>query len=232
MPRLIDLCPADIDKCRDENMPLFIPFGTVEYHGSQLPVGADILFPEALLSEIDKREPILIAPTVTCCPNGNAVSGPEKYTIDFSVDLFMNYCYEMLKGYFAAGFKHIILLLHHQYPNILSMLRVVLAKLSMYECKNELGNGWWTDNNYAEQPWIEIYFASLDNQCFNAHGTVQETEAMMAAAYDTVKMEYLTDNEPHWNAGAEKADKAHADKCFNEIVDMWVQKINNWNPKK
>ncbi len=231
MPRLIDLCPADIDKYK-ESLTLFIPFGTVEYHGSQLPVGADILFPEALLEEIDKKAPILIAPTVTCCPNGNAVSGPEKYTIDFSVDLFVNYCYEMLKGYFGAGFKHIVLMVHHQSPGITTMLRLALSKLTMYEVQNELGNGWWTDDKTLAQPWTEIYPASLDKPYFNAHGTKQETEAIMAAAYNTVKMNYLTSAEPHWNAGAEKADKTHADECFKEIVDMWVQKVNNWNPKK
>ncbi len=232
MPRLIDLCPADIDKCRDENMPLFIPFGTVEYHGSQLPVGADILFPEALLREIDKRAPIMIAPTVTCCPNGNAVSGPEKYTIDFSVDLFVNYCCEMLRGYFKTGFRHIVLLVYHQIPGITAMLRLALMKLTMYEVKNELGDAWWTNNLELGEPWVEIYCALLDKDDFKAHGTRQETEAMMAAAYDTVKMNYLTDSEPHWNAGAENASKTHADECFKEIVDMWVEKVTNWNPKK
>ncbi len=231
MPYVVNSCPRELDEYRDKGLPLFIPFGTVEYHGSQLPLGADIIFPEKLLAEIEKHYPIVIAPTVTCCPNGNAVSGTEKYTIDFSVDLFMDYCYELLKGYMKTGFRHIVLIVHHQGPNIEHMLRVVLAKLTMYEVKNELGDSWWTDNKSPSGPWVEIYGALLGSQDFNAHADKPETEGIMAVAPETVHLEYIGDNEPHWNANARLSDKAHADECFAALLDKWLQKVKNWMPK-
>ena len=222
MPYLVNMCPKDIDELK-ENTPLFIPFGTVEYHGSQLPVGSDILFVDGLMRELDKKARIMVAPTVTCCPNGNIVAGPEKYTIDTSAKLFQEYCYEMIKGYSAAGFRHIILLVYHQAMNIEFLLRAVLMRIE-YEQKNELGNGWWTANKNPSTPWIEIERAFLDTTEFSAHGGLPETEAVLSVAPETVHKEYLGDDEAHWNKGAENADRAHGDEVFAKILDKWVQK--------
>lgn len=42
MPYIQTMCPAELKAAMEAGLPLFIAAGSIEYHGSQLPLGTDI----------------------------------------------------------------------------------------------------------------------------------------------------------------------------------------------
>ena len=92
MPYLQDMCPAQLRQAQEETWPLLIGAGTIEYHGSQLPLGTDLLLVEGLLRGIEQRTAAVVAPSFAYSPTGYAVSGQEQGSVDVSTGSFMSYC--------------------------------------------------------------------------------------------------------------------------------------------
>lgn len=203
-----------------------IAAGSIEYHGSQLPLGTDLLIIEGLLREIDKKHPIVIAPSFVYSPTGHAVSDPEDGTVDISVDCFINHCGEILKNYEQMGFEKIIVLVHHQRGNIATIIQTAILKFNMYEVSNELGAGSWTKNlQRTSKTNIEIQNALLGSAEFGGYGGRGETEAIMVLYPDLVHLENLGENEVWWNESVNEATVSKANEQMNIIVDKWVEKL-------
>lgn len=231
MPYLQNMCPKDIKAVIAKNLPLLIAVGTIEYHGSQLPVGTDLMIVEGTLREIEKRMPAVIAPPFIYSPNGYAVSGPENGTVDISVDCFINHCAEILHAYRQMGFQKIKVFVHHQGGNIRKFVETAVLKTGMYSTQNELGYGWWTAKKAsAASGAIEVCNTVIGEQeilsAFGGHGGKGETQAVMATYPETVKMEYLTDDEPWWNASVYEADQRQAERCFEVLINNQVEKLS------
>lgn len=231
MPYLQNMCPKEIKAAIEGDLPLLIGVGTIEYHGSQLPVGTDLMIVEGTLREIEKQMPVIVAPSFIYSPNGYAVSGPENGTVDISVDCFINHCAEILHAYRQMGFKSIKVFVHHQGGNIRKFIEVAILKTGMYNTQNELGNSWWTDKKSSKYPAsIEVCATVIGEQeilsAFGGHGGKGETQAILATYPETVKMEYLTDREPWWNASVYEANKEEADRCFTILVSNQVKKLS------
>lgn len=229
MPYLVNMCPKDFEQAKKDGLTLLVPVGTVEYHGSQLPLGTDLFVTEGLCREIEKRVPVVVAPSFTFSPNGYAVSGPDKGTVDISVDTFMKYCGEILRNYREMGFKKIVVIVHHQADNIIKMLQAEIIKMNMYETYKETGNGWWTDNKASKYNCsISVLPAKLGTDVFPGHGGIGETEAVLALYPELVKMENIDDidKEPFWNKTAFKAKKEHADEQLEKILKIWIEKLS------
>lgn len=226
MPYLLDLCPDEFKKAVKDGMPLMISTGSVEFHGGQLPLGTDLFITEGILKEIEKQLPVIIAPSITYCPTGHAVSGPEEGTIDVSVDCFINYCGQILKDYEHMGFKKIYVLLHHQGGYIESFLKTAIYKYSIYEVQNSLGDGWWTKNiSPTVNGNIELVSAMLDTKFFGGHGGKGETEAMMAFRPETVCMDNIEKELYFWNITAFEANHENANKQKYILTEKWIEKI-------
>ncbi len=230
MPYLQNMCPKDLKAAIAAGLPLLIGVGTIEYHGSQLPVGTDLMIVEGTLREIEKKAPVVIGPSFIYSPNGYAVSGPENGTVDISVECFINHCAEILQAYRQMGFQKIKVFVHHQGANIRKFLEVAVLKTGMYHTKDELGNGWWTDKKAsAASGTIEVCNTVIGEQeilsAFGGHGGKGETQAVMATYPETVKMDYLTDDEPWWNASVYEADAAEAKRCFDILIENQVKEL-------
>ncbi len=223
------MTPKDLQAAVAENRPLLIAVGTMEYHGSQLPLGTDLLLVEGVLREMEKRADVVVAPSFIYSPNGYAVSGPEMGTVDISVDCFINHCSEILTAYSRMGFRDIRLFIHHQGANIRKFLETAVLKIGMYNHKQALGDGWWTDKKTPEFANIRVCPTILGEPeivaAFGGHGGKGETQAMLATNPDTVKMEYLTDDEPWWNATVAQADKTQADACFEIVIQNQLEEL-------
>ncbi|MDO4742475.1 MAG: creatininase family protein [bacterium] len=226
MPKLLEMCPQDLRAAREKNLPLFIPVGTVEYHGSQLPLGTDLYISKGIVDEISKKVDIVVAPPFVYSPGGYAVSGPEKGTVDISVDCFSQHCYEILKAYRQMGFERIYVIVHHQPENIMIMLKNVFLKLSMYEVSEEIGNGWWTDGKSTPHRCSFITEkATLDTGCFGGHGGKGETEAIMALYPQLVRKDLLSENEPFWNETVIDANEENAKRELDIVINKWIEKL-------
>ena len=227
MPYLLDMCPAELKKAKEENMPLIIAAGSIEFHGGQLPLGTDLFITEGVSAEIEKRLPVVIAPSFVYCPTGHCVSGPEDGTVDIDIDCFVNFCGQVLKNYDRMGFKKIYIMVHHQGRNIEAFIKTSILKYSMYEINKTLGDGWWTKK--LENPLktaVETVPAVLDTEFFPGHGGQGETEAIMAFRPKAVKMENAeTDKSVWWNETAKEADAENAQRQKEILITKWVEKI-------
>lgn len=226
MSHLVNMCPDALEQA--SNMVLLIAVGSVEYHGSQLPLGTDLFITQGVAEAVEQRLPnqVAVAPPIAISPTGFAVSGPERGTVDIDVDCFMRYCGELLSSYERMSFKKIIVLVHHQGGNIISMLKTVISKHFMYDVKNERGNTWWSDKilaSYRKTP-VDVIPAMLDTHYFGGHGGKGETEAILAMKPELVHMENIVDlkHEYFWNQTVMEADKEKADAEFNELINKWV----------
>lgn len=226
MPYLQNMCPKELDEARKQEIPLMISAGSIEYHGSQLPLGTDLLIIEGLLREIEKRTPVIVAPPFIYSPTGHAVSGPEQGTVDISIDCFINHCGEILKNYAQMGFKNIFVLVHHQGGNVGAFIKTAIQKFSMYEVANEIGDGWWTQRlQRPERSNIEVVAAMLDIKEFGGHGGKGETEAIMALYPELVHLENLGSNEAWWNESVKDVDESKANEQMNCLINKWIEKL-------
>ncbi len=231
MPYLQHMTPKELHTAVAENCPLLIAVGTIEYHGSQLPLGTDLLLVEGLLRELEKRADVVVAPSFIYSPNGYAVSGPEMGTVDISVDCFISHCAEILTAYSRMGFRDIRVFVHHQGGSIRKFIETAVLKTGMYSHQDVLGDGWWTEKKVPDFANIQVCDTVIGDaeilQAFGGHGGKGETQAILATNPELVKMENLTDSEPWWNATAPQADKAQAEACFEKLIASQLTLLNN-----
>ena len=227
MPYLQNMCPKDLAEAQARKLPLLMGAGSIEYHGSQLPLGTDLFIVEGVLREIEKRVPAVIAPSFVYSPTGHAVSGPEQGTVDIPVDCFIDHCAAVLKNYERMGFSRIIVLVHHQGGNVGLFLQTAALKFQMYGVNEELGDGWWTQGRKRQgRTSIEVSPTILEPEAFGGHGGKGETEAIMALYPHLVHMEYLGEREPLWNQSVFQADPENARIQMERVVRLWVEKLN------
>ena len=229
MPYIQTMCPAELKAAMEAGLPLFIAAGSIEYPGSQLPLGTDVLIIEGILREIEKRTPIVVAPPFVYSPTGYMVSGPEEGTVDIGIDPFVAHCAEILRAYSRMGFSSIRLLVHHQGGNIGTLLKTAALKAGAYSLYQELGGGWWTRREAAPHPCrIEVMpavFGDTVSQAFGGHAGKGETQAILALYPELVHMENLTDQEPWWNETAKDARAQDARREMDQLIDRWVEKL-------
>ncbi len=114
---LKELRPHQVHDAIAGNVPLLLPAGCVECHGSQGPLGTDTIAVEELCRAIAGQVPAVIAPTLDYGPTGWAVSGPEWGTADITAQQFYPYVKEVLRSLLLMGWPHIYVFIHHQGPD-------------------------------------------------------------------------------------------------------------------
>ncbi len=230
MAYLQNMCPSELKAAAENGAPLMIAAGSIEYHGSQLPLGTDLFIVDGLLREIEKRADVVIAPPFTFCPTGFMVSGPELGTVDIHPGTFIQYCAEILSCYKKMGFKKIYVLVHHQGGNISRFLKIAVEQINSYGAYEAAGYGWWTERKQpADTCDIEIAATIIgENDVkseFFGHGGKGETQPIMALYPELVKMDKLTDNEAWWNESAPEANKQNSDKAMEILINNWLEKL-------
>lgn len=227
MGYLQNMCPDDL-KAAIEEFPLFIATGTIEFHGSQLPLGTDLIITEGIIREIEKRTNVIVAPSFSFCPTGYMVSGPNNGTADIHIGTFIEYCSEILLSYKKMGFRKIYVIVHHQSDSIAKYLECAVDQVNLYSLNEEYGDGWWTNKKEITQTceikiMPAVFGSKSVKETFGGHGGVGETQAIMALSPDSIMMNNIKESEPWWNSNACKADKIEADKKMNELIVSWLE---------
>lgn len=229
MPYLQNMKPCELKAAVDKNMPLMISVGSIEYHGSQLPLGTDLLIIEGLLRELEKVTEIVVAPPFTFSPTGYMVSGEDKGTVDIHIGTFIEYCAQILSAYKAMGFKRIYVLVHHQGESIARFLQFAVEQVNSYNAYEQAGKSWWTDGKKPQTTCdIKIESAQFGEEVtkeFFGHGGEGETQPIMAYFPELVKMEYMTDNEPFWNKTATDSNMEDAIRARDLLINQWIKKL-------
>jgi creatinine amidohydrolase/Fe(II)-dependent formamide hydrolase-like protein len=224
-----------------ELWPLFLPIGTIEYHGEHLPLGVDGFAVIDALKEVENRVPCAIAPIVWYGPSSYAVAGPEGGTIDVDVDNFEKHVHDILQGMLATGFRRIVVVIHHQFeegnlmPAALACRKAAL-KLTFQHLENERGKGWWgspkmkhyyelmgtTDDPFSWIRIVPLMSPDIQQAMGYDHAGKLETSLMLATRSETVDLKPLQSDGLWYTKSAGDASKEHGERTLEMIVDYLV----------
>ncbi len=240
--KLYNMRPEQCRKAVQEKWPLFIPAGTVEYHGEHLPLGVDTTAVLWALEEVEKRIDCIVAPVIWYGPSSYAVAGPEKGTIDVDNDRFEKHVSDILMALLENGYRRIFVVIHHQFemgqlmPEALAFKKAAVS-LVFQLLEKERGRGWWGSEEMktyyenlegTENPfnWIQVVplmSPEIQQKMGYDHAGMLETSLMLAASPNTVDTELLKNDGLWFTDDAVKATKEHGEKTFKMIVQYLIE---------
>lgn len=236
--------PREVKYVQDNNIPLVIAGGTVEYHGPHCAYGCDTLVVEGLINELAKRKEIMIAPTISYSSSSYAVGGRKSGTVHVPERAFEDYVYYVFKSFLYAGFRNIYVVIHHQFEQESEMpmtlcYRTAAKRATMEYLEETLGEGWWGSESYsdyyeqlegANNPfgWIKV-IPTMTTEVQNAtgydHAGEFESSILMALYPDCVKKERIDDVKHWFTESARKANKELGDKMVELTLKSLEERI-------
>ena len=125
-----EMAPFQIRKAIEENVPVVLSIGTLEYHSEHLPLGVDTMVVDGCLKRVEKRHPeMILLPTFYYGVSSFAVKGPENGNGTVSIDS-MNVCKlaeDLFSNLLETGFRNIHGFVYHQGENFFQGMPTDLA---------------------------------------------------------------------------------------------------------
>ncbi len=232
--------PREVKKLQENNLPLVIVGGTVEYHGPHCAYGCDTLIAEGLVKKLAERKEIMIAPTISYSPSSYAVGDRKSGTVHVESKAFEDYVYYVFKSMLNSGYRNIYVVIHHQFEQESEMpmtlcYRMAAKRATMEYLEETLGEGWWGSENYAnyyEQlegannpfNWIKV-IPTMTTEVQNAtgydHAGKYETSILMALYPEAVDLSRI-DDVKHWFT--ESARGANVE-LGNKMVELTLKSM-------
>ena len=203
------MLPHQIRTAIDENWPVILPLGVLEYHGEHLPVGQDTLHVIKIVEILEQEMDLVILPAFYYGAGSYVVEPPERNgTFNIDPDGLVPFAKQMFTSALRIGFRNIHCLIHHQAENFVAGMPTDLsfklaAKQAVFSfLDKERGEGWWGDNKTADYyedhehgdnpfNWIQIH-ALMDEEIMQQydydHGAKGETSTMLSLDPDAVDM--------------------------------------------
>ena len=233
---ILDHCfPKETKYVQENNIPLVIVGGTVEYHGPHCSFGCDTLVAEGLVKKLAEQKEIMIAPTISYSPSSYAVGGRKSGTVHVPERAFEDYVYYVFKSMLYSGFRNIYVVIHHQFEQESEMpmtlcYRTAAKRATMEYLEETFGEGWWGGESYADYyeqlegsnnpfNWIKVIptmSTAVQNATGYDHAGKYECSILMALYPDCVKKERIGDVK-HWFTESAK-------EASQEIGSLMVQK--------
>ncbi len=207
------MLPHQIRQAIDENWPVVLPVGVLEYHGEHLAVGMDTFAVTRTVAQLEKEMDLVILPPFYYGAGSAVVESPERRgTVHVSSESLVPFARDLFRSLLRIGFRNIHFFIHHQSENFVQGMPTDLAfRLAAREAifeflYKERGEGWWGDNsmaNYYEDHehgvdpfnWIKghpLMDAEIIQQYPFDHAAQGETSLMMALCPEGVDMEQLS----------------------------------------
>ena len=236
--RLHHLLPQQLRRAISEGWPLLVPTGCVEYHGPHLPSGVDTMIVEELLLRVSKHAPCVVAPPLWYGPASYAVEGPELGSVDVSTDRFGRHAKDVLTAFWDAGWRWIIVGVHHQGldgPESLA-LRSAAVEVAFERTAAARGNAWWgktplpAEDNVFEriQVWPSVLPSAAGRMEMADHAGLYETSLIMAAYPGLADLSQLGSDAPWYtNTTTSKAQQASAEAG----EQMWAVMVEAWQTR-
>lgn len=235
-----EMCfPHQLRTAIEENWPVVLPVGVIEYHSEHLVFGVDTLLVLKALEELEKEIDIIILPPFYYGAASYAVEPPENNgTIHISASSIYPFAKDLFRSLLRIGFRNIHIFIHHQSENFTAGMPTDLVfKLAAREVifefiEKKFGEGWWgreTSKDYYEKhekgedpfQWIKIHpFMTEDIQKKYPidHAGKQETSLMLTFCSEGVNMEKFT--EKRWySKTAKEASLNYGEKAKKEILE-------------
>jgi creatinine amidohydrolase len=239
--RLQYMLPHQLERAINEQWPLLVPAGCIEYHGPQQALGLDTILVEELLTRVAQRVQCLVAPPFWYGPASYAVSGPKQGSIDVSTERFGRHVKDVLSSFWDAGFQWIIVGVHHQGldgPESLA-IRQAAAEVIFEKSHAERGDAWWGDAPLAAddrvferiQVWPSVLPQAAEQGVVMAdHAGYYETSLLMAAHPELVDLSKIGPEAPWYTVSptsdARKASVEAGEQMWAAMVEAWVNKLS------
>lgn len=145
---------------------VLLPVGTMEAHGV-IPIGTDILIPDAMAERIAEEVDLLVAPTIPYGITHSLYNHPGGVTI--TNEVFQAYVYDVVKSLANTGFDKVIVLNGHGG-------QVTELQDALYEANRDRGVktlliNWWFGTEEERQKYLGRE---------GGHGASDETAPIMA----------------------------------------------------
>ena len=207
--------PEQIRKAIEENWPVVLPLGVLEYHGEHLAVGMDTLVVVRAAEILEQELDLIILPPFYYGAASHAVEPPEgKGSVHVEAQSLNIFAKDLFRSLLRIGFRNVHGFIHHQSENFQAGMPTDLAfKLAGREAifeflEKERGEGWWGDSSMADYyaqhekgtdpfNWIQIHplmdEQTLKNYTFD-HAGIGETSLMMSLCPEGVDMSRLAED--------------------------------------
>jgi len=207
------MLPYQIRRAIDENWPVILPLGVLEYHGEHLGVGMDTLVVVKAAELLEQEMDVVILPPFYYGSASFAVEPPERNgSIHVDSTVLHPFAKETFKGLLRVGFRNIHFFVHHQSENFAAGMPTDLAfkfgaRQAIFEfLEAQRGEGWWGDSSMADYyaaheagadpfNWIQGH-PLMDDEIIAKypfdHAAQGETSLLLALCPEAVDMERLS----------------------------------------
>ena len=204
------MLPYQIRQAIDENWPVILPLGVLEYHSEHLAVGMDTLVVVRTVELLEQEMDLVILPPFYYGAASFAVEPPERNgSVHVDSDVLLPFARSMFHGLLRVGFRNVHFFIHHQSENFAAGMPTDLAfKLAARQAifgflEAERGEGWWGDNSMSDYyaaheegdnpfNWIQghpLMDAEIISQYPFDHAGEGETSLLMALCPEGVEMD-------------------------------------------
>lgn len=230
--------PYQIRKAIEENWPVTLPVGVLEYHSEHCVVGVDGLLVVKSLEILEKERDMVILPPYYLGTASYVVEKPEgKGSINIDAEIVFQLMKQFFAGLLRVGFRNIHVFIHHQTENFSAGMPTDLAlkfaarKVIFSFLEKERGEDWWGDNKMQEYykkhdigdnpfNWIKVH-PLMDEEVQAEfpvdHAGLQETSLMQVFCPEGVDFKYYSDKK--WYAKeAKKANIDYGNRAKEKIL--------------
>jgi creatinine amidohydrolase len=233
------MLPYQIRRAIDQNWPVVLPIGVLEYHAEHLALGVDTLFVIRTVELLEGEFDMVIMPPFYY---GAASYAVEKAERSGAIHVDCEQLIPLAKGIFSSllkiGFRNIHGFVHHQSENFSAGMPTDLAfktaaRKTIFDfLENERGEGWWGAgemSDYYDQhdagsdpfSWITLHplmDAQTQKEYTFDHAGIGETSLMMSLCPEGVDMKKF-DEEKWYSRTAKDSSKEYGDTAKVRILD-------------
>ncbi|MDX8527637.1 creatininase family protein [Mesorhizobium sp. MSK_1335] len=209
------MLPHQIRKAIEENWPVVLPLGVLEYHGEHMAVGMDTLAVIKTVELIEKERDLVILPPFYYGAASYAVAAPEgSGSVQVGGPVLSPFAEELFHGLLRIGFRNIHAIIHHQTENFAAGMPTDLAfktagRQAIFRfLEKERGEGWWGSNAMADYyaghaqgenvfNWVQVHPlmpATMNGKYPFDHAGIGETSLMLALCPEAVDEKRFADN--------------------------------------
>jgi creatinine amidohydrolase len=220
------LRPAQVDAAMKECPVLFVPLGTIEWHGLHNVTGLDAVKAHALCVQAAQQGGGVVMPALFGGVGG--IAEPHTFIMDpedsLKSDLLRPWLEQLCREAVRNGWKAVIVVTGHYGAAQQIAVRETAVRMSKELNRPILGT--------------PEYFLALDEGYIGDHAAFFETSLMMHLFPDTVKLDELGD-EPHKGVGGRDpvkfANAADGKRLCDAIVKrlaLLASEMPKWDTKK
>lgn len=208
------MLPLQIRRAIEENWPVVLPLGVLEYHGEHMAVGMDTLVVIKVLERLEAEMNLVILPPFYYGAASYAVEPPEgNGSIQVGQQALAPFAGDLFRSLLRVGFRNIHFFIHHQSENFAAGMPTDLsfkfaARQAIFAWLEEhRGEGWWgqagMDDYYQQHAtgddpfnWIKghpLMTAEIISKYPFDHAGIGETSLMLALCPEAVEMARIDD---------------------------------------